>query len=134
MTKIKYSTPEQYYSAFPETTKKQLRRIEKLISTAAPLAKHIISYNMPAYKQNKNLIYFAAYKNHIGLYPGPKAILQFRKELNNFKTTKGAIQFPLNNPLPEKLIIRIVNFCVKNDAETETRHLESRKLRQNKNS
>lgn len=76
-----------------------------------------MSYGMPAYRLNGILVYFAAYENHIGFYPTSSGIEAFKHELGDFKWSKGAIQFPLDKPLPSKLVTRIVKFRVKEDLE-----------------
>lgn len=83
---------------------------------AAPDAKETISYGMPAYKQNRVLVYFAAYNKHIGFYPMPRAIEAFRNELSDFGTAKGTVRFPLDRPLPSGLIRRMVRFRIEEDA------------------
>lgn len=75
-----------------------------------PDATEAISYGMPTFKINGNLIHFAAYKHHIGIYPTPSGVKEFKKELKKYKTSKGAIQFPINKPIPLNLIRRIVKY------------------------
>jgi uncharacterized protein YdhG (YjbR/CyaY superfamily) len=83
------------------------------IRAEAPEAEEIISYGIPTFKLNGNLVHFAAYKTHIGFYPAPSGIDTFRKELSTFKVTKGTVQFPIYQPLPTDLIAKIVKFRVK---------------------
>lgn len=87
------------------------------ITKAAPKAEEVISYNMPAYKLNGMLVYFAGYDKHIGFYPMPSCIEAFKKELSVYKTAKGSIQFPLNEPLPLKLITQMVKFSALENKE-----------------
>lgn len=98
-----------YIKQFPDNVQLQLTNLRKIIIQAAPNAIEIISYKMPAYKQFECLVYFAAYKNHIGFYPTADGIKAFEKEFDNYKYSKGAVQFPINEPLPEDLITRMVN-------------------------
>lgn len=103
---------ESYFKQFPESTIRLLESMRKTIRAAAPLAEEAISYQMPTYKLNGNLVHFAAYKNHIGFYPTPSAMKKFAKELAVYTTSKGAVQFPISEPLPLKLITTMVQFRV----------------------
>lgn len=107
------NTIDQYIETFPPETQTILRKIRDIIKEEAPQAKEAIKYRMPTFVQGKNLIHFAAYKNHIGIYPTPSGIEEFKKEFSKYKTSKGAIQFQLNEPIPYELIRRIVRFRVK---------------------
>lgn len=107
---------DDYIKQFPEEIKSKLETIRAAIKKAAPKTTEVISYGMPAFKQNKVLVYFAAGKNHIGFYPTPKPIIVFSKELEGYKTSKGAIQFPLDKKIPLALISNITKFRVKEDA------------------
>jgi len=104
---------DAYIATFPSNVQKVLQEIRKIIQEAAPEAEEVISYKMPAYKQNGILVYFAGYKNHVGFYPTASGIEKFKDEFDNYKWSKGAVQFPLDQPLPVKLIQRIVKFRVK---------------------
>lgn len=106
---------DDYINQFPDDIKSKLETIRAAIKKAAPKATEVISYGMPAFKQNKVLVYFAAGKNHIGFYPTPKPIIVFRKELEGYKTSKGAIQFPLDKKIPLTLISKIVKYRVTED-------------------
>ena len=101
-----------YISGFPAGTQYLLQKLREAIQRAAPDAEEVISYQMPAYKLNGILVYFAAHKNHIGFYPTSKGIEPFKSELTEFKCSKGTIQFLLDKPLPIELITRIVKFRV----------------------
>jgi uncharacterized protein YdhG (YjbR/CyaY superfamily) len=104
-------TVEEYIASFPIEVQMILNQIRDIIFEAAPDAKESMSYKMPAYKTNgKPLIYFAAYKNHIGLYATPSAHSEFADELSTYKQGKGSVQFPLSAPMPYDLIRRIVQF------------------------
>ena len=105
---------DDYISQFPEETQKKLMQMRSIIRKAAPHAEEKISYGMPAFNMNNTyLVYFGGYKNHIGLYPAPVGVHAFKKDLDNYKTGKGSIQFPLSEPLPASLITRIVEFQIK---------------------
>ena len=106
-------TVDQYIAAFPADVKKRMQQLRKTIKAAAPKAEEVISYQMPGYKYFGMLVYFAAYKNHIGFYPTSSGIAHFKKELAAFKGAKGSVQFPLDKPLPVQLINKIVLFRVK---------------------
>jgi uncharacterized protein YdhG (YjbR/CyaY superfamily) len=116
-TAIKFKTVEEYFSAFPESTQGILEEVRKTIKHAAPDAKEVISYNMPAFKLNGVLVYYAAHNEHIGFYPTASPIVVFKEELAAYKWSKGAIQFPIGKPMPLDLITRMVQFRVKEDME-----------------
>lgn len=99
-----------YISGSPKEVQKLLKQLRAAVKKAAPEAEEYIGYGMPAYKLNGVLVYFAAYKNHIGFYPTPRGIEKFKKELSKYKGSKGTIQFPLDKPLPLALIARIVTY------------------------
>lgn len=113
-----------YIASFPPKTRKLLRELRGVIKKHAPKADEVISYGMPGYKYLGMLVYFAGYGHHIGLYPGPGAIAAFKKELKAFKTSKGTIQFPLDQPLPAELIADIVTLRVgENESKAERKNL-----------
>jgi uncharacterized protein YdhG (YjbR/CyaY superfamily) len=99
-----------YISEFEPEYQNLLIQMWETISTAAPEATEDIKYAMPTFVLNGNLVHFAAFKNHIGFYPGPAAIRYFSEELIAYKTSKGAIQFPVTQPLPLYLVAKIVHF------------------------
>jgi len=101
---------DAYISDFPESTQKLLQEVRSIVKQAAPVAAEVISYGMPAFRQDGMLVYFAAFKNHIGFYPIPSGIAAFKEDLSAFKCTKGSVHFPLDKPLPAELITRIVTF------------------------
>lgn len=104
---------ETYIKQFPDNVQEILQNLRKLVKNNAPQAEELFSYGMPAYKTNKKpLVYFAAFKNHIGFYATPSGHSEFKNELSKYKQGKGSVQFPLNNPIPYKLIERIVQFRV----------------------
>ncbi|MBK9741596.1 MAG: DUF1801 domain-containing protein [Saprospiraceae bacterium] len=113
MNEIKYSSIDQYITEAPAEVKQILINIRNLISEKAPEAVSCIAYNMPAFKYHKKpLVYFAAFKNHIGFYALPSGNVAFQKELTKYKTGKGSIQFPLDQEIPYDLIGQIVEFRV----------------------
>lgn len=103
---------DEYINQYTGEVKTRLEKIRKLIKESAPAATETISYRMPTYKQGKNLVHFAGYENHIGFYPTPSGIEAFQDELKHYKTSKGAIQFQHNEPIPYELIKRIVQYRV----------------------
>jgi uncharacterized protein YdhG (YjbR/CyaY superfamily) len=108
-----FTNVDDYIKSFPDDVQKTLQQIRKTIKKAAPDAIEGFSYMMPAYKLNgKPLVYFAGYKNHIGLYATPSGHLAFAQELSKYKQGKGSVQFPLNEPVPLDLIKQIVKFRV----------------------
>ncbi len=113
---------DEYIAAFPTETQILLEQIRRAIQEAAPDAEETISYAMPAFKLNGNLVYFAGYKNHIGFYATPNGHEAFKEELVVYKTGKGSVQFPLNQPMPLDLIKRMVAFRVKeNEAKIKSK-------------
>jgi uncharacterized protein YdhG (YjbR/CyaY superfamily) len=108
----KHQNVDGYLSALPPEARAILTQLRKYLLQLVPQAKEKMGYGIPTLTLNGNLIHFAAYKNHIGLYPGSKAIAVFEKELSCYQTSKGTIQFPINEPLPMPLIDKIVAFCV----------------------
>lgn len=106
-----FSSIDEYIQSFDKKTQQQLEELRGVIRDAAPRdAKETINYAMPTYRWHGNLIHFAKFKNHIGIYPGPAAIAALADKLSSFKTTKGAIQIPLDQKLPKELITEIVHF------------------------
>ena len=115
-SKIIPLTVDEYVAAFPAKTQQLLIELRKTIKETAPLAEEFISYQMPAYKQDGILVYFAAYEKHIGFYATPNGHEAFKKELSKYKSGKGSVQFRLDEPLPIALIIKIVKFRVKENS------------------
>lgn len=103
---------DEYIAAFPEEKQFLLKQIRETVRKAAPEAIEVISYEMPAFKQNGILVYFAAYKKHIGFYPTASGIEAFRTELSAYKTSNGTIRFLISKPLPLNLISMIVEYMV----------------------
>jgi uncharacterized protein YdhG (YjbR/CyaY superfamily) len=113
---------DQYIREFPEPIQALLSELRSTIRHAAPQATEKISYQMPTFYLNGNLVHFAAYPHHIGFYPTPGGITAFQDELKQYKTSKGAIQFPIDQPLPLNLVKQIVEFRIReNSAKTVKR-------------
>jgi uncharacterized protein YdhG (YjbR/CyaY superfamily) len=114
-SKSQFKTIDEYIAKFPKNVRDVLEELRLVIKDSAPEAEETISYAMPAFKLNgKNLVFFAAWKNHVGFYPGgSSAIEAFKKELSQFKQAKGTVQFPLDKPIPFDLVKKIVKFRVK---------------------
>ena len=103
---------EEYIDGFSEEIQQILEQVRVTIRKAVPQAEEVISYGMPAFKQHGMLVWYGAFKNHIGFYPVPKAMEAFKKELSVYKQGKGSVQFPFDKPLPFDLITRIVEFRI----------------------
>jgi len=104
---------DDYIAGFPPEVQEFLEQIRTTIKEAAPAAEEAIKYRMPTFVLNENLVHFAAYKNHVGFYPTPSGIEKFKDELLSYKNAKGSVQFPIDKPIPLKLIRKIVAFRVK---------------------
>jgi uncharacterized protein YdhG (YjbR/CyaY superfamily) len=105
-----FKTVDEYISSTPTGPKEKLEGLRKAIKQVAPKAEEVISYNMPAFKLHGILVYYAAYKTHIGFYPTASPIAIFKKELEKYELAKGTVRFPLDKPLPLALIKQIVKF------------------------
>ena len=108
----KFKTIDEYIKSFPEDVQTILENIRRTIQQAAPEATETISYQIPTFKLHGNLVHFAAFKNHIGFYPTPKAIEVFNRELSAYKVSKGTIRFPLGEEIQYDLIEKITLFRV----------------------
>jgi len=106
---------DEYIGTFPKEIRSKLESIRKAVKEEAPDAKEVISYGMPAFKLNRVLVYFAAQRKHIGFYPTASGISAFEEELSQFKHSKGAVQFPIDEPVPLELVRKVVRFRVKED-------------------
>lgn len=106
------TTIDEYIAEFPEETQKPLREMRALIREVAPAATETISYAIPTFVLNGNLVHFAGYQHHVGFYPAPSGMTAFESELSRYKRAKGSVQFPLSEPLPADLIRRMVAFRV----------------------
>ncbi len=110
--KAAYETIDDYIRQFPPSIQEKLEKLRRVIKDAAPDSTERISYQMPTFYLHGNLVHFAAFKQHIGFYPAPSGIERFKEELAGYKSSKGAVQFPIDEPLPYELISRIVTFRV----------------------
>jgi uncharacterized protein YdhG (YjbR/CyaY superfamily) len=116
--KKQFKTISEYVKTFPNDIQSILEKLRQTIRKAAPEAVESISYQMPTFKLNgKALVYFAAFKNHIGFYPIPSGVEAFRKELSPYKAGKGSVQFPIDKPMPYHLVRRMVLFRMKETQE-----------------
>ena len=111
--KKKFKTVDEYILTFPKEVQEKLCKIRETVKKAAPGSEEVISYQIPAFRQNGILLWFGAFKNHIGLFPTSKAIQKFSKDLSPFKTTKGTIHFPFNKKIPFGLISKITKYRLK---------------------
>jgi uncharacterized protein YdhG (YjbR/CyaY superfamily) len=110
MDKRQYKNIDEYIAGFPKDIQDILQNLRRVIHEAAPEAEETISYSMPAFKLNGILVYFAAFKDHIGFFPTSSGVSAFSKELAPYDTSKGTIRFPLDEPIPVNLIKKIVKF------------------------
>ena len=108
---------DEYISGYPKDVQVKLREMRSVIKKNAPMAEEKISYGLATFTLYGNLIHFGAFKNHIGLYATPGGNKAFKKELSKYKGSKGAVQFPLDKPMPLALIARIVKYRVKENME-----------------
>jgi uncharacterized protein YdhG (YjbR/CyaY superfamily) len=113
----KPETIDEYISGFPPDVQEKLTRIRSIIHDAAPQAEETIKYQIPTFVLNGNLVHFAAFKSHIGLYPTPSGIEKFKDELIDVEISKGTIRFPLDRPIPYDLISEIVSFRVQENLD-----------------
>ncbi len=115
MAKTNFKSVDEYIASQPESIRGTLERVRGIIRKSAPKAEEVISYQIPAYKlDGERLIYFAGWKEHFSLYPaGARLVAAFKAELAPYKISKGTIRFPLSQPIPAKLIERIVKFRAK---------------------
>ncbi len=111
---------DEYIAGFEAHVRVVMEEVRTSIRNAAPEATETIKYRIPKLLQNGNLVHFAAFKNHVGFYPAPSGIARFKAELSQYKWAKGSVQFPLDRPVPLKLIERIVRFRVSEAKSTNT--------------
>ena len=116
--KARYATIDDYIKTFPPDIRPILEKMRQTIREAAPEATEAISYQMPTFKLNGNLVHFAAFKGHIGFYPTPSGTETFQKELSPYKSGKGSVRFPLDKPIPYGLVRKIVTFRVKENLKS----------------
>lgn len=117
MKKSKPTDVDGYIAGFPVDVQERLKQVRAAVQEAAPQAEETIKYAMPAYVLHGNLVFFAAFTNHIGFYALPSGHEQFQKELARYKSGKGSVQFPFDEPLPVKLISRIVKFRIRENED-----------------
>ncbi len=108
---------DQYIATFPSDVQEKLTQIRVLIRRLVPEAEECISWQMPTYKLKGNLVHFAGHKHHLGLYPGASGIEHFQDKFTGYKFSKGAVQFPYSQPLPEALIAEIIAFRVRENLQ-----------------
>jgi uncharacterized protein YdhG (YjbR/CyaY superfamily) len=108
---------DAYIEGFPADKQELLKKMRATIRKAAPAAEEKIGYGIPTFTLHGNLVHFAAFKNHIGFFPAPSAIVAFKKELSAYKLSKGTVQFPADQPLPLALVSKMVKFRVKENME-----------------
>lgn len=122
-----FQNVDDYILSFPKEVQLLLEQMRTTIRKAAPKATEALGYGMPGYKLEGMLVYFAAYKSHIGFYPAPSGIENFKKEFSVYKSSKGAVQFPLDKKLPLALVTKVVKFRVKENLEAaKTKALKKR--------
>ena len=112
-----FKTTEEYIANYPKNVQVILKRLRIIIKNAAPKAEEAISYGIPTFKLNGNLVHFGAFTKHVGFYPASSGIRVFKKELAAYKTTKGTLQLPFDKPLPAGLISKIVKFRVRENLQ-----------------
>jgi uncharacterized protein YdhG (YjbR/CyaY superfamily) len=125
--KVTYRSVDEYILKFPPEIAEILIKLRKVIKESAPLAEERISYQMPAFVLHGNLVYFAAFKNHIGFYPTSSGIDAFKHELSEYKGGKGSVQFPIGKPMPYELISKIVKFRVAENMQKAEDNLKKKK-------
>jgi len=114
-----FKTIDEYIESFPKDIQAILSELRQVIREAAPQAEEAISYQMPAFKQNGILVYFAAFKTHIGFFPTASGVEAFKEKLSDYETSKGTIRFPIDKPLPLQLVKEIVRFRVKENLDKQ---------------
>jgi uncharacterized protein YdhG (YjbR/CyaY superfamily) len=119
MQKIEAKNIDEYIAQFPKEVQGKLIEMREVIRKAAPKAEEAIKYGIPTYVLHGNLVHFGGFKNHLGFYPAPQGIQEFKKELSAYKGSKGAIQFPYDQPLPKSLITKIVKFRIAKTLEKQ---------------
>ena len=123
MQRARFNTIDEYIGAFPTNIQDVLQELRQTIRKAAPEAEETISYQIPTFRLNGNLVHFGAFKNHIGFFPTSSGIRAFKKELSRYEVSKGTVRFPMDKPLPLSLVSRIVKFRVKENLERSKKKL-----------
>ncbi|THF72613.1 iron chaperone [Cohnella fermenti] len=124
---LSFATVDEYIACFPTDIQELLLGVRATIREAAPEAAEKISYQMPTFDLHGNLVHFAAFKNHIGFYPGASGVAAFQQELSAYKGAKGSVQFPIGRPIPHELIARIVRYRVAENKERAAAKASRRK-------
>jgi uncharacterized protein YdhG (YjbR/CyaY superfamily) len=120
-----FKTIDEYIATFPRNVQRILQEVRQAIRDSAPKAEETISYQMPAFKLNGNLVYFAAFKNHIGFYPTSSGIEAFKEKSSAYEVSKGTVRFPINKPIPLDLIRKIVSYRVKENLDKKKKQNRS---------
>lgn len=116
----KANNVDEFISQFPDATQAILKEIRHTIQETCPDSQEKISYGIPTFTLNgKNLVHFSAFEHHIGFYPGSAPIAQFQDKLTNYKTSKGAVQFPIDKPIPFELVVEMTKAAMKHNLERE---------------
>ena len=127
MLKIAATTIDEFIAAYPPAVQDKLRKLRDTIRKAAPAAEEAIKYGIPTFVLNGNLVHFAGYEHHIGFYPAPSGIVEFKKELASYESAKGSVRFPLDKPLPLSLVAQIVKFRVWENMAKKSKTKEMKK-------
>jgi uncharacterized protein YdhG (YjbR/CyaY superfamily) len=126
-SRTKFKTVDEYINLLPPDTKALMLEMRAAIKKAAPGAEEVISYNMPAFRQQGMLVWYAAFEKHIGFYPRASGIEAFKKELSAYKWAKGSVQFPIDEPLPLTLVNKIVKYRVKENMKDSKKKEKGKK-------
>jgi uncharacterized protein YdhG (YjbR/CyaY superfamily) len=121
MPKTKATTVDEYFETAPQEAQKKLREIRAILKKVAPDATEALKWGTPVFEENRILFAYAAFKSHLNFMPTPDALKPFKKELADYKTGKGSIQFPYDKPLPKALIEKIAAFRVRDVRENDAR-------------
>jgi uncharacterized protein YdhG (YjbR/CyaY superfamily) len=125
-SKSTFTNIDEYIANFPAEIQGLLQKVRNTIAAEAPLATEAISYQLPTFKLQGNLVHFAAFKHHIGFYPGAAGIANFEQDLKPYKWAKGSVQFPLDQPIPYDLIAKITKFRVGQNMELAAKKSKSK--------
>jgi uncharacterized protein YdhG (YjbR/CyaY superfamily) len=124
-----FSTIDEYIASFPKQIQDILKELRRTIKESAPQAQEAISYQIPTFKLNGNLVHFGAFKDHIGFFPTSSGVAAFRKELSEYEVSKGTIRFPLDKPIPFDLVRKIVKFRVNKNLQKEVKRIHENETR-----
>jgi uncharacterized protein YdhG (YjbR/CyaY superfamily) len=120
-----FKTIDEYIATFPKNVQRILEELRQAIRDSAPEAEEAISYQIPTFKLNGNLVHFAAFRNHIGFYPTSSGIEAFKEELSGYEVSKGTVRFPMNKPIPFDLVMKIVSYRVKENSDRKKKQNRS---------